>query len=160
MSNFPWYEHLNLNYDSNWQVKSFTETFLNIMSNFIPNEIITVRPRDPPWITKQLKAKLRRKSRLFNNYKRHGYQAHDKHRLELFQDQCKKDIELSKETYICNLGNKHSNTLTSQKSYWNAFNRVLNKIKAPNNPPLLVENKFLIDCKKKPNCLFRFFKAM
>ena len=37
MTNFPWAEQLRLNNDVNWQVRIFHETFLNIMSNFIPN---------------------------------------------------------------------------------------------------------------------------
>ena len=39
MANFPWLEHLNRNTDPNWEVKTFTNIFLNIMSNFIPNEL-------------------------------------------------------------------------------------------------------------------------
>ena len=39
MTSFPWLQHFNTNNDQNWQVKTFTETFLNIMSTFIPNEI-------------------------------------------------------------------------------------------------------------------------
>ena len=38
MTSFPWRQHLNVNIDPNWQVKTFTDTFLNIMSIFIPNE--------------------------------------------------------------------------------------------------------------------------
>ena len=38
MHRFPWLQQLNLNTDANWQVKTFTDIFLNIMSNFIPNE--------------------------------------------------------------------------------------------------------------------------
>ena len=38
MKNFPWLQYLNTNIDPNWQVKTFTEIFLNIMSNLIPNE--------------------------------------------------------------------------------------------------------------------------
>ena len=48
MTNFPWLEQLNLNSDTNWQVKTFTEIFLNIMSNYIPSEIKRFVPRDPP----------------------------------------------------------------------------------------------------------------
>ena len=55
MTNFPCLQHLNLNTDANWQVKTFTDIFLNIMSNFIPNEIKRFVPRDPPWITKPIK---------------------------------------------------------------------------------------------------------
>ena len=61
MSNFPWSQHLRLNSDVNWQVKSFTEIVLNIMTNFIPNDVKRMLPRDPPWFTKSLKTLLRRK---------------------------------------------------------------------------------------------------
>ena len=39
MSDFPWQQHLNINLDPSWQVRTFTEVFKNIMSNFIPNEL-------------------------------------------------------------------------------------------------------------------------
>ena len=48
VSYFPWEQHLNANPDVNWHVGSFTEIILNIMSNFIPNEIKRINPRDPP----------------------------------------------------------------------------------------------------------------
>ena len=64
MTNFPWLEQLNLNTDTNCQVKTFTEIFLNIMSNYIPNETKKFIPRDPPWITKPIKTMLNRKNRL------------------------------------------------------------------------------------------------
>ena len=65
MTNFPWLQHLNLYTDANWQVKTFTDIFLNIMSNFIPNEIKRFVPRDPPWITKPIKTLLNRKNIYF-----------------------------------------------------------------------------------------------
>ena len=85
MSNFPWIQHFNLNPDPNWQVKTFTEIFLNIMSNFIPDEIKTIILRDSPWITKSLKTMLKRKNRLFKNYKKHHYKEEGKVRLEAFR---------------------------------------------------------------------------
>ena len=66
---FPWRQHLNINTNHKCQVKTTTDTFLNIMSNFIPNETKIFVPRDPPWITKPLKTMLNRKNRIFNNYK-------------------------------------------------------------------------------------------
>ena len=67
MTSFPWRQHLNINTDPNWQVKTFTDIFLNIMSNYIPNETEIFVPRDPPWITKPLKTLLNRKNMLFKN---------------------------------------------------------------------------------------------
>ena len=59
MTSFPWRQHLNVNTDPNWQVKTFTDTLLNIMSNFIPNETKRFLPRNPPWINKPLKRMLK-----------------------------------------------------------------------------------------------------
>ena len=61
MINFPWLQHFNLNPDINWQVKTFIEIVLNIMSNFIPNEVQRFVPRNPPWISKHLKSTLNKK---------------------------------------------------------------------------------------------------
>ena len=69
MTNFPWHEQLNLSMDTNWQLKTFTEIFLNIMSNYIPNETKRFVLRVPPWITKPIKTMLNRKNRLFKNKK-------------------------------------------------------------------------------------------
>ena len=70
MTNFPWLGQLNLNMDTNRQVKTFTEIFLNIMSNYIPNETNRFVPSDPPSIIKPIKTMLNRKNMLFKNYKK------------------------------------------------------------------------------------------
>ena len=138
MNFFPWHEHLNINADPNWQVKNFTRIFLNIMSNFIPNEKKRCVPRDPPWITKHLKSMLNRKNRLYKNYKKHGYKDDDKIRLDLFRIECQEGIKAAKSLYLSNLGKKANDPYTSQKSYWKIINRVMNKCRAPKIPPILV----------------------
>ena len=116
MNSFPWHQHLNLNSDTNWQVKTFTDIFLNIMSNFIPNETKWFVSRDPPWITKLLKTLLNRKNRLFKSYKKHGYKIEDKDRLDAFRKECQQAVETAKLTYLTTLGNKVNDPNTSQKS--------------------------------------------
>ena len=69
MKSYPWAEHLGLNPDPNWQTKSFTEILLNIMSNFIPNEMKKSVPRDPPWIDKNLKLLLKKKTNIIATIK-------------------------------------------------------------------------------------------
>ena len=106
MLRFPWLQHLNINQDPNWQVKTFTKYFLNIMANFIPNETKRIIPRDPPWITKPLKTLLNRKNRFFKKYKRHGYKLEDKVTLENFRKECQDAVETAKLTYLTNMGKK------------------------------------------------------
>ena len=157
MANFPWIEQLNLNSDTNWQVKTFTEIFLNIMSNYIPNEIKRFVPRDPPWITKPIKTMLNRKNRLFKNYKKHRYKDEDRLRLDAFRAEWQKLVETAKLTYLNNLGKKVNEPGTSQKAYWKIINRVMNKCRAPKIPPLLVNNMFILNCNEKAKLFNDFF---
>ena len=157
MTAFPWLQHLNLNPDPNWQVKTFTDTFLNIMSNYIPNETKRFVPRDPPWVTKNLKAMIKRKNRLFKNYKKHGYKADDRARLDIFRFECQQAVEDAKLSYFTNLGNKLNDPDTSQKSCWKIINRAMNKCRAPKIPPILINNVFILNCKEKAKQFNDFF---
>ena len=157
MTNFPWIEQLILNSDTNWQVKTFTEISLNIMSNYIPNEIKRFVPRDPPWITKPIKTMLNRKNRLLKNYKKHRYKDEDRPRLDAFRAECQKVVETAKLTYLNNLGKKVNEPGTSQKAYWKIINRVMNKCRAPKIPPLLVNNMFILNCNEKAKLFNDFF---
>ena len=80
--------YLNANPDVHWQVESFTEIILNIMLNFIPNEIKRINPRDPPWLTKPLRNMLKKQKRLYRNFKRHGYKVEDQIRVNTFSGEC------------------------------------------------------------------------
>ena len=157
MANFPWRQHLNFNTNPNWQAKTFTDTFLNIMSNFIPNDTKTFVPRNPPWITKPLKSMLNRKNRLFKNYKRHGYKAEDKVRLDAFRIDCQQAVETAKLSYLTNLSTKVNNLGTSERSYWKIINRVMNKWRAPKIPPLFVNNVFILNCREKARYFNDYF---
>ena len=45
----------------------FTKTILNIMSNFIPNEIVTINDRDTPWINNKIKSLIKNILRIVSN---------------------------------------------------------------------------------------------
>ena len=156
MNEFPWHQHLNANTHTNWQVKTFTNIFLNIMSNFIPSDTKRIVPRDPPWITKPIKTLLK-KNRLFKNYIKHGYKIEDKDRLDTFRLECQQAVGTAKMTYLKNLGNKVNDPSTTQKSYRKIINRVINKCRAPKIPPILVNNIFILNCSEKAKLFIDFF---
>ena len=114
-------------------------------------------PRNPPWINKQLKTTLNKKNRLFKNYKKHGYKAEDKVRVDTFRKECQEEVEKAKKDYLKNLGNKLNDPNTSQKSYWKIINRVMNKCRAPKIPPILVNNVFILNCNEKAKYFNDFF---
>ena len=157
INSFPWLQHLNLNTDINWQVRTFTDIFLNIMSNFIPNETKRFVPRDNPWIPKPIKTLLNRKNRLYKNYKKHGYKNEDNVRLATFRLECQHAVETAKLNYLKNLGNKVNDPSTFQKTYWKIINRVMNKCRAPQIPPLLVNSIFILKCSEKVKLFNEYF---
>ena len=129
------------------------------MANFIPNEVKRLIPRDPPWIDKQLKNKLKRKNRLYDSYKKHGYKPEDKIRLDRFRDECRSNIEEAKTSYLNRLGDKLNDPNTPPKPYWKIITRVLNKCRAPKIPPILANNKFVLNCKEKAKLFNKYFAA-
>ena len=123
------------------------------MSNFIPNEIKTFVPRDPPWISKELKTMLNRKIGFLKIIKEKVIRKRIKLCLTLFRTECQKAVESAKVSYLTNMGNKLKNPGTSQKSYWKIIHRVMNKCRSPKIPPLCVNDKFILDFGEKAKYL-------
>ena len=101
---------------------------------------------------------LNKQSRLFKNYKTHGYKTSDKARLDAFSDDCKKAIEKAKQTYLQKLGSNLADPLLGRKTYWKMINKIMNKCKAPKIPPIFSGNSYILNCKDKA-CAFATFFA-
>ena len=74
--------------DSYCHHQTITDIFLNILSNFIPNETKRIVSPDRPWLTKPLKTMYKKKDRFFKIFKKHGYRLDDKVRLDTSQIDC------------------------------------------------------------------------
>ena len=136
MVNFPW-----VNIDPKWQVKAFTDTIFNIMSNFLSNKTKRIVHRDPCWITKQLKTMLNRKNRLSKICKRHWRKHDDKVRLDAFRTECQLAVETAKLSYQRNVVN---------------INRV-DKCRVLVVPPPHVNIIFVLNCSKTGKHFIDFF---
>ena len=106
-------------------------------------------PRGPSWITGELKRMIKRQHRLHSNFKRHGYRAEDKVRVDVFRKECNRVVLAAKEKYLCDLGDKLAIPTTGLKAYCEVINQLLNKCNALKIPPLLIDNKFVVNCKAK-----------
>ena len=78
-------------------------------------------------------------------------------RLDVFRTERQQAVENSKLSYLMNLGNKANNTNASQKAFWKIINRVMNKCRASNIQPLLVNNLFILNCREKARDFNDFF---
>ena len=127
------------------------------MSNFIPNETKRIVPRDPPWISKNLKILIKKKNRFYASYKKNGYSDDDRVRLESFRSECKKAVDAAKHDYVTKLGNKLNNPTSNSKSYWKIVNRVMNKSRSSLIPPIIVDNILIVNCIEKCKHFVNYF---
>ena len=66
---FDWKSALT-DLDVNEQVSIFNNTITNIMSNFVPNEIIICDDRDPPWMKRHIKNLILYKANFYKTFVR------------------------------------------------------------------------------------------
>ena len=141
----------------NLQVEAINDVLTNIFSNFIPNEIKTIRPRQAPWITQSIKNFIRKKNRAYKNFVKNG---RPDNKLADIQDmilQSSKIIEEAKSQYFKKIGRTLSNSKTSQKTYWSLINKIMNKAKIPVIPPLLEKDIFVLDFESKAQIFNDYF---
>ena len=159
ISEFPWEAHLRRYFNPNHQVNLLNQSILNIMSNFVPNEVKKVCPQQPEWLNRSVKNLLRKQNKLFRKYKKNGYQNADKVNLDQVRTECCEAIKNAKEKHLKELGTKLANPTTGQKMYWKILNKFLNKCKVSRIPPLFVQDKFITDCKEKASIFNEFFSS-
>ena len=70
ITEFPWEARLRQNPNPNEQVGLLNQCVLNIMSNFVPNEVKTICPREPEWLNRNVKNLLRKQNKIYKKYKK------------------------------------------------------------------------------------------
>ena len=154
---FRWQETFEEVTHPDEQVKVLNEVLLNICSNFIPNKLKKIKPNQVHWITPHIKSFLRKKNRAFKSFIAKG-QPNDM--LEGIQDmiaQGSKLVEDAKHKYFTNVGRTLSDPSTGTKKYWSLINKILNKAKIPEIPPLLENDIFVLDFASKAQIFNDYF---
>ena len=64
------------------QVSIFNKTSMNIFSNYIPNNFVTINKKEPPWMTERIKNKIfKKKNYIYKSYISNGKTAIDYQKL-------------------------------------------------------------------------------
>ena len=92
--------------EPNLMVEKFTEIILSIIAVNVPNRVITINEKDPPWITKEVKTAIRRKHRIYNKYIKRGSKQEDWEQVRIVRNQTTHLIDDAKENYFKSLGKK------------------------------------------------------
>eukprot|EP00111_Clytia_hemisphaerica_P021609 TCONS_00063545-protein len=133
-----------------------TETIINIMSDFVPNKVITVRNKDAVWMTAGIKRALLKKSKVYKRYVKNGRRVEDLETLHEHQSRCRRAVRDAKNSYFSRLAISDPNLGT--KKYWSILNKFLHKRKTPRIPPVGdSSNNLIADVPTKTNMFNKFF---
>ena len=141
-------------------VSILTNKLLSIMSDNVPNKIITVYDKDAPWITPEVKCAIKRNRRVFDRWKGSGRPEGGRARVQEVQIETNAIIGAAKESYINDLSDKLCNPKSSNNIFWSAFKRLLNNKKLTNIPPLLENNNFITSFIDKANIFNEYFASI
>ena len=134
----------------------FNRAIKNILSNYIPYELIICDDRDPPWINNRVKELTNEKSDTFQCYLHRNKDPKLFNKVEYLQNEWKSLIKAKKEKYYSRIWKRMMNTLTSTKTYCSILKWFINNKKIPSIPPLYNQNGYIAKYKDKAE-LFKTF---
>ena len=123
--------------------KVFTNTLYSLFLNHIPNRVLKIDDKDPPWINHSIKTSIKRKHRVYRKFLDRGRRQEDWALVKEARYEASKMIIDAKDKYFRNLGRKLADPNQGAKTYWATLNRLINKKSTVNIPPLL-ENGLLV----------------
>ena len=139
------------------KVLIFNKTVLNVLSNFIPHEVIVCDDKDPPWFNGKIKLLINEKLRTYNAYRKNIGNSQLHKNLSSLQQRLRDPMDDSKQKYFLRLIQNLNTIQKSTKAYWALLKIFLNNRKIPVIPPLFHNNKFVTDFKKKAELFNSFF---
>ena len=119
------------NINVNEQVQLFTQTIINIISNYIPHETITCDDSNPPWIDEKIKKLILHKNRTFSAYSRDRNNTDLLNKFQSLQAHLITTTKKSKLKYYSSFSDKLLDSKTSPKSYRSILKTFLNNKKIP-----------------------------
>ena len=112
-------------------------TINNVLSNFIPHEIITCDDKKPPWFNKDTINLIKNKNIFYKSHIANENSIDKKEAIKALQNKLTSTIQNAKSEYYSKLSMKLSNPETSSKAYWSILKSFVNDKKIPTIPPAL-----------------------
>ena len=135
----------------------FNRTIKNILSNYIPHEIIICDDQDPPWINNRVKELINEKNDTFQCYLHSNKDPKLFNEVEYLQNELKSLIEAKKEKCYSRISRRMTNPLTCTKTYCSILKSFLSNKKIPCIPPLFHQNRYITKYKDKAELFNNFF---
>ena len=110
-------------------------------------------------INETLKSKMKAKHVLYKKHIQNGRFDSDFISLQNSIIELNDLISSTKASYYKSLGKKLNNPLLQAKTHWSILKKFLNDIQIHQIPPLLVDNNFITNIKKKTNIFNNFLQG-
>ena len=104
---FDW-DRAFVNINVNEKVFILNKTNVNILSNFIPHEILTIDDKDPPWFIKKIKNIIQEKNNVYKSYQNSKSNSNTYYltRLKVLQEDLHNAIEVFRLNYYSRISYK------------------------------------------------------
>ena len=91
------------------------------------------------------------KHRVYNKYVKRGWKPDNWEYIQSVRNETSAKINKAKDNYFSDLGKKLSDPTNGIKSYWATLNKIINKRRFSNVPPLLENRVFVTNFQTKAN---------
>ncbi len=129
----------------------------NIFSNFVPFTDVIVKPREPPWMSRNIKTYYNRYRKVFKQYIDNARPILLKPRVEEMKGHYSNMVSNAIKAYHNSLGAKLSNPAAGPKAYHSALKKLLGQSKFTTIPPLLNNITFITESMGKATLFNNFF---
>ena len=121
--NAPWDVGFDIFNDIDDIVMYWSSLLMQVASDFIPNRIVTVHPKEKPWVNADLKKMIRRRNLLWRRYKRSGSADH----YATFKLLRNRVVSLNRQlrnVYYSGLGEELSSPTMPGRKWWKTVKQV------------------------------------
>ena len=133
------------------QISIFNQTLMNAFSNYIPNRLVTIDDKDPKWMNDYIKRKIMEKKVACKSFNTNNKNYDACLKLQTISTELSEMISKRKDDYHRQLLDKLTDSEGSSKPYWSTLKTHYNGKKIPLIPPILVNNKLILNFQEKAN---------
>ena len=142
-------------------VNDMCKEFMDILEltakECVPNYTCTIRTKEKPWMTKEIKNAIRTRNRLFNQIKRGDKSAHV---LKAYR-QCRNSVvhlvRLAKQLHEAKLLNTLNSTKVNSGQWWKCLRKLRGNDMSKSIPPLSLGDQVVTDSKQKADMFNTYF---
>ena len=148
----PW--HIMKNFDIDEWAELWTNEFLKIAQNNMPQRQVKIHPKDKYFMTREIKKLLRKRNRLWKQWRRTRSKVHY-NCFSLVRKEVKQAIRLSKHAFDRKKFDKMNNQQCTSKDYWHLIKRVYGNKHKPSIPVMIEDKLDLAHRRTDANCIHR-----